>query len=80
MIEIYSRKLKGCVYEITNPLYLTLTRAHFSLDRRLPLLPFVARFEHNPQTDKAQEIRRDKTTLCFRSTAECLFLRINNLQ
>ena len=41
------------------------TRAYFSLDRRLPLLTFVARLEHNLPTDKTKEMPRDKITLCF---------------
>ena len=31
---------RGCVYEITKLLYITLTRAHFSFDRGLQLLPY----------------------------------------
>jgi len=54
----------GRVYEITNVLYITGIRAHFSgIGQKTSI---VARLEHNPQTDKSWGMPRDKITLCFR--------------
>ena len=50
----------GRLYEITNLLYLTLTRAHFFIGQETSI---VTRLEHNPQTDKTQEMPGDKMTL-----------------
>ena len=57
---------RGRVYEITNLLYLTLTRAQFSLDRRHPMLPD---YSSARKLKRIQEMPRDKITLCFRLLA-----------
>ena len=61
---------RGRVYEITNLLYFTLTPTHFFIGQGNST---VALLEHNPQTDKTSGMPRDKITLCFRPTTECLF-------
>ena len=50
------------VYEITNLLYLTLTGAQFSLDRRHPMLPDKSTTR---KLIRKQEMPRDKITLCI---------------
>ena len=48
---------RGRVYEIINLLYLTLTRAQFSLDRRHPALPD---YSTTRKLIRIQEMPRDK--------------------